>query len=1001
MNMREFLTAVWPDEGPYCIATPYTIPRTETVTYAHHVTETINDAVKFARGKRETTNLFFAIHTLRHAKVWNPAKKNRKTGETGAYEVRTHANMKAARAFFFDLDVGRTTDQTTKYATREDALSDLARFLFLTGLPDPLVTSSGGGFHVYWRIADALDSLTWKVTAARLHGLARHCGMRHDPMRTTDQSSVLRIAGTYNLKTDTRRPVEVLHQGVETANAAFIKQVKVLAARHNVTDNVAQPRPALTGPHPGVVIPNNTRVAYSGKVSTMRELYDACEHVRDYVTARGNVTEPAWYSTIGLIQFVKDGPAYVHRLSRGHTGYSPASTDAKLAQYNANSDGPPTCATMDAKCGGGACARCPVAGRGANPLIITQQVSKSSPATAPPTISLAVSQAVPAASLIDPPKPYTRTKKSTIIVTKWKDNPSGSGPKVSEDTVIVPYDMFPIAAFKRTKIEPAFSTWVVGLPHEGQMIFDITAKGVIDQRQLAAELADHGVHIDPRNLPEVRNFMVAYIRALQETQRSNQQFDHLGWTQDRSKFVLPKKVLSTDGTEQPAVLSAIAKPAEQWIKQRGNIAAQVQAMKFYASDEYFPSQFAVLCSLASVLFCYTDLGGVIVSLYGDSGGSKSSTLYAGASLWGPPTQYVLDATQDGSTVNARNDQVTTLANLPVFHDEMTTMTPETAKDFALHISQFREKTRMKSDATIRPSRSEDKSLIAVVSTNMSLYQMLSINNTAGVAGSMRVFEIMMPLVDRTQKPQADAFISAINENCGWIGETFLRGIITSMPAVAQAVRNFRAKFDLKYNIAGSERFWSAVIAAVVIAGRIAVRSGLLAFDMTKLLDWIVNVQLPHMRGIITEEVDQSEPIGVIANYLEHINGDIIRVSHKSAVGNTAFAEHTPLRELKAHLEIEAGMIYVRKDAFRSWCIRDSRNPLSVLNALVAQKIVTRPNVKYVLGRGTPLAKARTTCFAIDITDSRMSGIAQAVTAPASAPSAHNVVTIGHKKKAAP
>lgn len=176
MNMREFLTAVWPDEGPYCIATPYTIPGTETVTYAHHVTETINDAVKFARGKRETTNLFFAIHTLRHAKVWNPAKKNRKTGETGAYEVRTHANMKAARAFFFDLDVGRTTDQTTKYATREDALSDLARFLFLTGLPDPLVTSSGGGFHVYWRIADALDSLTWKVTAARLHGLARHFG---------------------------------------------------------------------------------------------------------------------------------------------------------------------------------------------------------------------------------------------------------------------------------------------------------------------------------------------------------------------------------------------------------------------------------------------------------------------------------------------------------------------------------------------------------------------------------------------------------------------------------------------------------------------------------------------------------------------------------------------------------------------------------------------------------------------------------------------------------
>ena len=992
MKMREFFEAVWPPDGIYCVATPFVIPGTTKETYAHRTFDTIADVISFAKSKRDSTDLFFAVHTLDAAKVWDPNKTNHKTGTQGAWTVRTHANMKEARAFFFDLDVG---SEPHKYATREAALSDLERFLFLTGLPDPLVTSSGGGFHVYWRVADAIPSLEWKKTAARLHALARHFGMRHDVMRTTDQSSVLRIVGTFNLKAQGKRPVVVVHPGVETGNAAFLSKIRSLSAMHNIADTAIPPRATAAEPVPlhASNVPDNTTIPYSGPVTTFKELYETCGHVRNYIQARGRVSEPSWYTSIGLIQFVRNGHRAVHKFSRGHPGYSAGSTDAKLAQYNSRSDGPPSCATLDAKCGGNVCAVCPGKGRGANPLIIAQKAKQAIPAPAP-VLSLAASQTLPTPVLIDPDPPYKRVTVG-IMHTKFVANPTPGMPKLQIDTIIARYDMFPIADFKRTKLEGAFSLWAATVPIEGQTIFKLPATTIHDQRALTAALSDEGVHIDPKHIPEVRNFMVAYIRKLQAHQRANQQHDHLGWTQNYEKFVTPSMTYGVDGSEDRSVLSNLARPAEQWVSQRGTLAGQIAAMSFYNSDEYLASQFAILCALGSLIFYATELGGAIVSLAGESGTTKSTTLYAAGSCYGPPTKYVLDATPSGSTINARNERIITLANYPVLMDEITNMTPEEAKDFALHASQFTDRGRLTSTSEQRATRSEHKSMITIVSTNMSLYQLLSIDNAAGIAGSMRVFEIAMPPVNKANKPIADQFLAKINENYGWIGPTFLKGIIQFMPTVVQAVRDYRAKFDLKHGIEGSERFFSGVIAPAMVAGRIAVGNGLLPFDLKKIDQWLVNSQLPHMRRSITEEVEALDPIAVLSNYLEYINGETIKVHHDTSGGNIPYTDQAPMRELKAHLEIEKGWIYVRKDAFRDFCNRKGRNPLTVINTLAAAGIIPRPTIKYVLGRETIHAKSRTTCFAVNLHHTALAGVAIPVVAQTA-----NVVPIG-KKKGAP
>ena len=64
------------------------------------------------------------------------------------------------------------------------------QFVQQTGLPKPLVTSSGGGFHVYWLLTDEIPSDEWRDHATRLRQLAMHYGLKADPSRTTDTSSV-------------------------------------------------------------------------------------------------------------------------------------------------------------------------------------------------------------------------------------------------------------------------------------------------------------------------------------------------------------------------------------------------------------------------------------------------------------------------------------------------------------------------------------------------------------------------------------------------------------------------------------------------------------------------------------------------------------------------------------------------------------------------------------------------------------------------------------------
>ena len=72
--------------------------------YAHKVFESVDAAVAAVDQLKAHKDVFFNIHSLAEARVWNPKKVDWKTKQLGAYEVRVQSNMLKARALFFDLE---------------------------------------------------------------------------------------------------------------------------------------------------------------------------------------------------------------------------------------------------------------------------------------------------------------------------------------------------------------------------------------------------------------------------------------------------------------------------------------------------------------------------------------------------------------------------------------------------------------------------------------------------------------------------------------------------------------------------------------------------------------------------------------------------------------------------------------------------------------------------------------------------------------------------------
>ena len=977
MTVLDFLRAVWPASGVYALATPFQKPGMAKPAYAHKVFDSIEAAARYAEAWKHRTDLYFAVHTLREPKVWDPLKPNHATGELGAWAVRVQSNMAEAQSFFFDLDVG---DSPKKYASRSEALQSLKRFCAATGLPRPLITSSGGGLHVYWPLVTPMPSPEWQHQARILRKLADQHGLRADPARTTDTASVLRVAGTFNFKQPhTPRPVEVLLPGVATPTGTFLRHLSDAATR------AGQLVAPYLPPAPLDLLGSNTEEVFDGPPVTLKAMLTACAQVRHLVTKQADVSEPEWYHLLNLVRFVERGDVLVHKVSERHPRYDAAATEAKVAQLVAKQIKPTSCTKLADVAGDARCIGCAFYGKVKSPIVAARFKDPAPPVT----LTVIAGPTVTTTTIPDPPKPFTRLKTGGVaVVRKTRDGDE-------EHTVFLTHDLYPIRRLTNTAAGQEQQLWRVHLPRAGAKDFLLDADALYDRRKFVAAIAHQGIYPTAANVPYLQDYMIAYIAELQRQADADPQCTHLGWTDDRTGFILPDKILLDTGSAKAATLALGAQRAAQHVHAKGDPIEQVRLLQFYNHPAYRANQFFITAALAAPIFYATGHHGVIVNASGEAGASKSTSLYTAASLWGQPELYPINGTNNGATVRGRNERVTTLANLPVCVDEITHMPVKDAIDLAMSITQPGHRIRLDTSGVERSHTGGYKATIMLSTANNSLHGLLSTDNAAGTAGSMRVFEIPFSSALVHSKPDADAYWHGLKQHYGHLGERFMHHVLQHRVAVEARVRELMKEIDLAASIQSSERFWSATVAAVLAASEISEQLGLLPFSTAQLKHWAITQQIPHMRGTVLEQY--ATPTGLLADFLQQINGEILICGKPMGQTGLVNIVHAPRGQLLGHYDTEAQTLWILKKAFKDYCTRLGASMLKTLDDLHRTKVdlngrevrvVASKHVRKVLGAGTEYAKAQAWCFAINMAHPEITGAVETHPPRPTAPHGH-------------
>src|SRR5690606_22329592 len=229
-----------PSNGQYLILTPVQFPDKVTgktvKSFKHFAFTTIEDAAaaakSFANDRNAPVDVFFALGTVKE----DLTRMRKEDREALGKKVRGvhrsgHDNTAELKAFWMDLDVKA---EPNAYATQQEAAEALRQFCQSMGLPRPLVTSSGGGFHAYWPLTQPLDPEKWQHYASILKQLTDSWGLKADASRTADRASVLRPVGTHNWKTGAARTVKVVVNSGVVDTDEFLRRLSYLVETMNL-----------------------------------------------------------------------------------------------------------------------------------------------------------------------------------------------------------------------------------------------------------------------------------------------------------------------------------------------------------------------------------------------------------------------------------------------------------------------------------------------------------------------------------------------------------------------------------------------------------------------------------------------------------------------------------------------------------------------------------------------------------------------------------------------
>jgi hypothetical protein len=910
MSQFDLLSAVQPTEGWFAIIGIKDKGVVQKFTQSREEVDVI--AAKFMAQKR---NVFFGVAKYK---------------EEGS---RKKDNVKALKAFWLDIDCGEAKAEVNEKTGRPDGyidqatgLQELKRFCKLVGMPKPVLVNSGRGIHVYWPLTEEVTREEWEPVADRLRELCNTHDLYVDPA-VFEAARVLRIPGTLNFKDEPPTEVTVLYEGSAVDFGAF----KALLGVEERKPKFEAPKRELSELAKSLQANIDTSFA---KIMRRSAAGNGCQQLWDSYQNRAELPEPRWFDALSVAKFCSDKDKAIHKLSSGHPDYDPVATEAKIKHIL----GPHNCEIFERHNPGG-CDGCPFKDKIKNPIVLGKDIIE---ATEEDNTVIEEAEEEGEEDIIHKipayPFPYFRGKNGGVYLR----------PKEQEEEPILVYedDLYVV----KRMVDPNLGDIVVIKLHtraDGVREFTMPNRDVSDKTELRGMLASKGVVCETKQFNLVMSYIIKSIKELQDKRADTMRLQ-FGWADNDSKFIIGDKEIGVDGTFYSPP-SSVTRPWADKMHTSGTLEKWKEVFNLYGSPGLEPHAFAALTAFGSPLFKFTGQSGAILNLiHPRSGTGKTTILNMCNSVYGNPQLMLLNKED---TANSRMQIVGMLRHLPPTMDEITNMTAEKVSDFAYAVPQGRAKERMKGSTNELRHNATTWQLVAMTTSNVSLYERLAANKSAPEGEMMRIVEYKIDYTSALDIAHAkEMFDHQLMQNYGHAGLIFAEYLVKNRDEVEKAVQKTQAYFDQKLKLTQRERFWSSLVGANMAGAVIAKRLGLLDWDLEAVTDWVCSM-VEDIRHQVTAPV--SSEVGILGDFINRHMQNILVIDDGAdrRTGLNVAPRLEPKGELIIRWEPDTKRMYLVSKAFRADCAKYQTNYHETIQALKKRGMLVDGGDKR-MGKGT-------------------------------------------------
>lgn len=890
--ITEFYKKALPSDGVYCvtaISPTSKIPKHKFVESIEEVEPVINEF------KKKNTNVFVALSSFKGY--------SRKADEA-----------KYIRSFFVDLDVG----EGKGYESKEVALESLDEFVATAELPPPIKIDSGTGIHAYWLFDRDIDATEWKPYAEKFKNLCISRGLRIDPVVTADLARILRAPDTFNLKTDPPSPTKLID---EQLPVYVFDEFKVFLGEAEPTLNdILQAIPkGMSEDQRKLLKLDNFENSFE-KIIQLSRQGQGCNQIKYIVDNVKTLPEPLWYSGLSIAQHCSDRDNAIHLISEDYPNYNPDDTERKANQTQGM---PHSCETFNSVNPGG-CEGCPNRGKITNPLSLgkvfkiaeskdpDEQNQTAIPNTAVEAMQEKHRQLVRGLeSLPQELYPYVYGKEGGIYFMPTAKYDEDGQPIQPDPVLVTLYDLFPIKRIYSPADGDCLLMKAV-LPHDPEREFLLPMSKVYAIERLKEVIASQGVlfNSDPKGGQLLMNYIIKWGHHLMSQRPAEIMRSQMGWTEDRESFIVGETEYTRKGEELSAPTSPMCKMIASHLTTKGDYKVWQEAANRLNQRSLELHAFTLLTGFGSILMDRTSTSGVTISLTGESGAAKTGALYGALSVWANPKD--ISATEQTATANGMTGRYLGLHNLPFGLDEVSNIPPRELSQLIHKISHGKAKIRMQASVNAEREHEMTASLVAIFTTNHSLYDKLSIlkKDPNGEIARLIEFSIRKPQILKDEAALGREIFDKFRYNYGWAGRDFIKQIYKrSDSEIQHMIDRWVERFRKDFGEDTSYRFYENLVAATMTAGEIALNAHIIDYDLDRIFTRVVGEMINIKDNVVkVNNIDYESLVGEFIN--THQSGILAFDNDKMTM--------EPRMPLVIRAEMHNNLIYISKPEFRKY-----------------------------------------------------------------------------------